>query len=91
MLYMICYDITSDNRRKRVQKILEGYGDRVQYSVFECNISDTQSKKLRKKILSYINDKSDGVIFYPICRGCKDKIEYIGSGAFLEDEHYFMI
>ncbi len=34
-LYLISYDITADNRRNALAKLLEGFGSRVQYSVFE--------------------------------------------------------
>lgn len=36
MFYLISYDIPDDRRRVRVAKTLKDYGDRVQYSVFEC-------------------------------------------------------
>ena len=36
MFYLVCYDIVSDYRRNKVSQLLEGYGIRVQRSVFEC-------------------------------------------------------
>ncbi|NJK64957.1 MAG: CRISPR-associated endonuclease Cas2, partial [Synechococcaceae cyanobacterium SM2_3_1] len=39
-LYVIAYDISCDRRRRKVSEVLEGYGKRAQYSVFECVISE---------------------------------------------------
>src|SRR6266496_4283053 len=38
MLYLVSYDVSDDNRRRRVMEALKDYGRRVQYSVFECNL-----------------------------------------------------
>ena len=37
-MYVISYDISENKIRNKVAKILEGYGKRIQYSVFECDI-----------------------------------------------------
>ena len=42
LFYVVVYDIPNDKRRKKVSDLLEGYGQRVQYSVFECTL--TQAK-----------------------------------------------
>ncbi len=79
---MVCYDIVDDNRRRKIQKILEGYGERVQYSVFECDLSDYEYDSLRKKIISSIDKKCDSTRFYNICSSCHKKIEFIGNGTY---------
>ena len=79
MFYMVCYDISDDGRRREVQKTLEGYGKRVQYSVFDCDISDLQYRTLRDEILSRIDRDADSVRFYPLCNACSGKIEYRGD------------
>ncbi|MFW6359187.1 MAG: CRISPR-associated endonuclease Cas2, partial [Chroococcales cyanobacterium] len=42
LLYLVTYDIPCDKRRKKVADLLEGYGQRVQYSVFECVLKRSQ-------------------------------------------------
>ncbi len=91
MFYMVCYDISDDGRRREVQRTLKGYGKRVQYSVFDCNISDLQYRRLRDEILSRIDKDSDSVRFYPICNACAGKIEYRGAGNISEDERFFIV
>ncbi len=88
---MVCYDISDDGRRRGVQKILEGYGKRVQYSVFDCNISDSQYKALRDELISKIDKDTDSVRFYPLCSACSGKIEYRGTGSITEDDRFYMV
>ncbi|MGY2945409.1 CRISPR-associated endonuclease Cas2 [Thermostichus sp. MS-CIW-34] len=45
-LYVITYDIPDNKRRKKVSDLLEGYGRRVQYSVFECRLEQHQYQDL---------------------------------------------
>lgn len=45
MTYVISYDIESNKIRTKLAKLLEGYGVRIQYSVFECSLSDKRFKK----------------------------------------------
>lgn len=42
LFYVICYDIPDDKRRKKISDLLEVYGSRVQYSVFECVLNSKQ-------------------------------------------------
>ncbi|MEW6419015.1 MAG: CRISPR-associated endonuclease Cas2 [Nitrospirota bacterium] len=91
MFFMICYDIIDDARRRKMQKLLEGYGEGVQYSVFECDISDSQYRDLKGKVFSSIKRDEDNVRFYPLCRACAGKIEFTGNGAIMENEHFFII
>ena len=80
MRYMISYDIESDRTRRKLAKLLEGYGVRIQYSVFECNLTDKRFQKLYKEIFQLTSGKSDGSVrFYSICKNCEDKIVTIGK------------
>lgn len=73
---VVAYDISDDRRRSRVVKLLEKVGVRVNYSVFECMLTDSQYEKLRRDIGSAINRKEDSVVYYPICVDCYAKIVY---------------
>ena len=50
-MYIVSYDIASDRLRNRIARTLEGYGRRVQYSVFECELSEKRYKELYEKLL----------------------------------------
>lgn len=73
---VIAYDIMDDRRRNRVIKIIEQYGIRVNYSVFECMFTNVQFKNTQEKIAKLIKFKEDSVIYYPICVDCFSKIIY---------------
>lgn len=68
MFYLICYDITHDRRRDRVSRLLEGYGMRVQKSVFECVLTPDQFELLQKRFQTkrYLNPNEDQIRFYPL-------------------------
>lgn len=80
MNLVICYDISSARRRNKVANLLESYGLRVNYSVFELDIKDSEYKSIKSKISEIINQKSDKVLFYRICRTCMLKSESVGNG-----------
>ena len=46
MRIVVSYDVSDDRRRRKVAKIMEGYGYRVQYSVFECDLDADQMRTL---------------------------------------------
>ena len=54
---VVTYDIPNDRRRLKVMKTLEGYGDRVQYSVFECLITNATYGQLRQRLGKLISAK----------------------------------
>jgi len=90
MFFMISYDIVNDLQRRMVQKILEGYGDRVQYSVFECELTESQQRRLREEISQHIDEKVDSVRFYSLCRECVRAVEWLGNVSVREDEDFFI-
>ena len=67
-LFLISYDISVDQRRNRLAKLLEGYGSRVQYSVFECDLTPAQWKSLRQQITKLVViAEGDSVRMYQLC------------------------
>lgn len=68
MFYLICYDIVSNRRRDRVSRLLEGYGLRIQKSVFECVLTPDQYDLLQRRLQTkrYLNDQEDQIRFYPM-------------------------
>lgn len=52
LFYVVVYDISSDKQRKKVSDLLEGYGLRVQYSVFECVFKPSGPTAYAKELMS---------------------------------------
>jgi CRISPR-associated protein Cas2 len=73
---VIAYDIQDDRKRAKVSKLLEKYGYRINYSVFECMLTEKQYTTIREQIKSKIDTKADTVVYYPICVDCYTKIIY---------------
>jgi CRISPR-associated protein Cas2 len=78
MLVIVCYDVnteTKEGRRRlrRVAKVCEGTGQRVQKSVFECRIDLMQLDALERKLLAAINLEQDCLRLYrlPDTKGCE--------------------
>lgn len=78
-MYVISYDISSDRIRKKVSDTLLEYGKRVQYSVFECDISKKRFNQLYKKLCELTLKMDEGNIrIYWVCKNCMEKIRIIG-------------
>jgi CRISPR-associated protein Cas2 len=68
--YLVCYDVRDDKRLRKVAKHLEGYGSRLQYSVFRCWLSPRQMERLRFELTQDFVTTDDDVMFIPICARC---------------------
>jgi len=79
-MYIISYDITSNKLRRKIAKELENYGIRVQYSVFECDISKAKLKEAYVKLVHLMEDVEEGSIrCYELCQNCEQKVRVIGT------------
>ena len=61
--YLVCYDISNDKRLRKVFKICRNYGDHLQYSVFECDLNETEIVNLERELGEIINHIEDQVLF----------------------------
>ena len=75
--YIVAYDIPSDSRRTRISKILEDYGARRQFSVFEVLLTQEQYEKMRERLLRIIEPTEDAVISFFLCAECSEKRDNI--------------
>lgn len=78
MFVLISYDIPDNKRRTKIAKILEDYGERVQYSVFECQLSARHLDKLRGELEAVLDGAEDSIRLYRLCSDCVAKIEAKG-------------
>ena len=61
--YLVCYDISNDLRLRRVHKTMVGFGDRLQYSIFECRFSAADLARCRHALGRLIHHNEDQVLF----------------------------
>jgi CRISPR-associated protein Cas2 len=81
LFYIVTYDIPSAKRRKKVSDLLEGYGKRVQYSVFECVLPQLKYEELRQRLKKAVKPEEDSVRFYPLSRHTLGQVEVWGEPA----------
>jgi CRISPR-associated protein Cas2 len=81
MFLVISYDITDDRRRAKVFEELKDHGTWVQYSVFECDLTSDQIKRLQATIAELINPREDSVRYYYLCQSCLGKCEVQGVAS----------
>ena len=60
---MVCYDIADDKRLRKVFKTCGNFGDHLQFSVFECDLSGTERVELETKLQAVIHHELDQVLF----------------------------
>jgi CRISPR-associated protein Cas2 len=78
MLVIVCYDVNTETREgrrrlRRVARVCEGIGQRVQKSVFECQIDLARMEELERRLLAEIDPAQDNLRLYrlPDVRGCE--------------------
>lgn len=96
MLVLITYDVNTEDSggRRRLRKIAKecvNYGQRVQNSVFECLVDNTQCALLRHKLLEIMDTEKDSLRFYYLGDRYRSKIEHFGAKAGYEAEGALVI
>lgn len=92
-MLIVSYDISENKLRYRFAGFLKKYGRRLQYSVFELK----NSQRILDIVLTEIDmkfqkkfKKSDSVLIFSVCEGCKKKIIRYGYAVHEEEELVFM-
>ncbi len=90
MFVVISYDIEDDKRRNKVFKALKNYGQWMQFSVFECNLTKEQFFRLSRTLEKWIDPEHDSIRYYFLCETCIKKIIRVG-GVRVRDESMFIV
>jgi CRISPR-associated protein Cas2 len=91
MLVLVTYDVnteTSEGRRRlrRVAKVCESRGQRVQFSVFECLVDPAQWTELHKRLTDEIDPEHDSLRFYFLGANWKKRVEHVGAKVSYDPE-----
>jgi CRISPR-associated protein Cas2 len=89
-LYVIAYDIPDDKRRSKVHKLLKGFGEWTEYSLFECFLTKKELLLLHARLDRHLDAQQDRVRIYMLCEACVSKIETVGIPAPVEASHYLV-
>ena len=84
MLVLITYDVKTESpagrrRLRRIAKACLNFGQRVQFSVFECEVDPAQWTKLCARLLSEFEEGEDSLRFYMLGANWKPRIEHHGT------------
>lgn len=91
MLILVTYDVSTQTaagrtRLRKVAKVCQNYGVRVQNSVFECIVDATQFLLLKKELDDMINKDTDSLRFYNLGNKYKSKVEHVGAKESIQVE-----
>ncbi|OQW34300.1 MAG: CRISPR-associated endonuclease Cas2 [Nitrospira sp. SG-bin1] len=76
--YLISYDIREPRRWRGVFKLLKGYGQHLQYSIFRCRLTKRQMERLRWE-LACLLDPVDSLMVACLCPGCSARLTIQGG------------
>ena len=84
MLVLITYDVNTETaagrkRLRHIAKMCVNYGQRVQNSVFECNLDAAQLRLVKDKLVKIIDAELDSLRFYELGNNYKSKVEHYGA------------
>lgn len=83
-MVLVTYDVRTetpggDRRLRRVARICQDYGQRVQYSVFECLVDPAQWTMMKQQLVDEIDQTEDSLRFYFLGANWKRRVEHIGA------------
>lgn len=89
MLMLVTYDVSTlepagRRRLRRVARACLDFGQRVQQSVFECDVDPAQWAGLRARLIGEIDPAVDSLRFYRLGADGKRRVEHIGAAAVLD-------
>ena len=88
--YVLAYDVSDDGRRNRLFRLLMGYGERVQKSVFEADLNRRELKEILTRVAKEI-EASDSFRAYPTCATCCAGVQFLGRQTLAPDEDLYIV
>lgn len=84
MLVLVSYDVNTEDaagrrRLRRISKLCSDWGQRVQFSVFECLVDNAQWLKLRASLLHEMDEEKDSLRFYMLGNRWRGHVEHVGA------------
>lgn len=90
MMILLTYDVNFKNdtggakRLRKISKLCQVYGQRVQYSVFEIEVDMAQWTKLKNALIAIMDESVDSLRFYYLGNNWERRVEHIGVKAVLD-------
>lgn len=96
MMMLVTYDVNTEDsagakRLRRVAKCCVNYGQRVQYSVFECVGDAATMAKVKAELIGIIDEDKDSLRFYNLGNNYKTKVEHVGAKKSYDPEGFLAL
>ena len=91
MFVLVSYDVNTQDaegrkRLRNIARICQNWGQRVQFSVFECIVDPAEWAGLRNRLVSTIDQEKDSLRFYYLGANWKRRVEHVGAKPTLDQE-----
>ena len=91
MLVLVSYDVNTQNadgrrRLRTIAKICQNWGQRVQFSVFECLVDPAEWAGLRNRLVTTMDLEKDSLRFYYLGANWKRRVDHVGAKPALDQE-----
>ena len=91
MFVLVSYDVSTEDaggrkRLRNIARICQNWGQRVQYSVFECIVDPAEWAGLRNRLITTMNQEKDSLRFYFLGANWKRRVEHVGAKPSLDQE-----
>lgn len=91
MLVVVSYDVNTEDaagrrRLRRISRLCTSWGQRVQFSVFECLVDHAQWLKLRAALVAEMDAEKDSLRFYLLGNRWRGRVEHVGAKASYDPE-----
>jgi len=96
MMVVVSYDVSTmdpggQGRLRRVARACKDYGQRVQFSVFECSLDPAQLVRLRDRLLKLIDPEKDSLRFYFLGANWRSRVEHAGAKKVIDPEEPLVV
>jgi len=91
MMVLVSYDVRTSEpggakRLRRVAKVCRNFGQRVQFSVFECVVDPAQWTRIRQLLINEIDMDADSLRFYFLGAHWRNRVEHVGAKEGVDQE-----
>lgn len=91
MFVLVAYDIRDNDRLRHVAKVMESYGQRVQRSIFECEVGMETLIVMIAELKAAMHRREDKVYVYRLCDSCRKRVKVSGKLPLMRSVDVFIV
>jgi len=90
-MFIVCYDVSCDRRRRQLENQIRPLGTRMQRSVFMCHVSENKLSAFTVKAKDILNEEEDRLSIYYVCQKDRKRIKSQGKEIVVEGSRYWCV